>query len=202
MRASAWALLAMVLAATAGSAENRLAQTPWFPLEMGTTWHYRAGDGKYFVRVAAHEKVGDALCARLEAVRDGRVIATEHVRVKADGVYRVDIDIRRGDEVHRQSPQPPILLLPLPPRNGQTFSVDSKVDGKVYKGTFKIAEEEIKVPSGTYKSVAVTSKDLEAEGIQPSLTTWYAQKVGMVKQVIAAGGQKVEIVLEKFEPGK
>jgi hypothetical protein len=196
---STCAVLAVLLGAAAG---DRPVQTDWFPLAVGNAWHYRAADGRFTIRVAAHEKVGEMPCARLETVRNGRVIASEHIRVAHDGVYRMDIDLKRDDQVYRQTPDPAILLLPLPPRNGQTFSVKSRVDGKWYEGKFKLTTEEVKVPAGTYKAIAVTSTDLEAEGIQPHLTTWYAEKVGMVKKVISAGGQKVVIELEKFEPTK
>jgi hypothetical protein len=98
---------------------------------------------------------------------------------------------------------PPILILKLPPKKGESFSVDSKAGGKNYKGVFKIAEEDVTVPAGTYKgAVRVTSQDLEADGLRPTITTWYAEKVGMVKQVIAEGGQTITIELEKFTPGK
>jgi hypothetical protein len=202
MRTCAWAVLALLLWIGASRAESLPAQTPWFPLQKGTTWHYRAGESRYLVRVAEHEKVGEVPCARLEAVRDGKVVGTEHVRVTADGVYRVDLEVRRDDQVLRQTPKPAILLLPLPPRNGQTFTVKSQVNGKEYAGTFKVETQEVKVPAGTYKAVAVDTRNLEAEGLSSDMTVWYAEKVGMVKQFIKVGGQRVEIELEKFEPGK
>ncbi len=202
MSASAYVVLALALGAPAAGADESMPQTSWMPLKVGTAWHYRAGDAKILLRIAAHEKVGDVVCARLETVREGKVIGSEHLRVSSDGLYRVDADVYHDNQVHRQTLEPPILLLLLPPKSGQTFSVKSTVDGKEYKGTFKVTAEEVKVPAGTYKAMAVSSQDLEVEGIHPQTTTWYAENVGMVKKLIAAGKQKVEIVLEKFEPGK
>jgi hypothetical protein len=196
--ANAAAVAVMLMAATASWAQEKMPETPWFPLAVGTTWHYRSGDSKFQIRVAAHEKVGADMAAKLETVRDGKVIATEHVRVTADGVRRLDVAYGGIKE----DIQPPILLLPLPPKKGDAFNVDSKINNRVYKGTFKIGEDEVKVPAGTYKALMVVGQDLEVEGVKPSMTTWYAENVGMVKQRISVGETKREFELEKFEPGK
>jgi hypothetical protein len=196
-------VLPLCLAVTAGRAEDKVPETPWYPLGKGTTWSYRAGDGKFQMRVAGHEKVGDVLCARVEMSKDGKVSAVEHIGVTADGVYRYQLEATRGDQKLVETPKPPVLLLRLPPKKGDTFTVNSKVDptGKTYKGTFKIGEEEVKVGDRSYKCVVVRGEDIEADGLKPTITTWYAENVGMVKQVIAVGDQKIEIELEKFEKG-
>jgi hypothetical protein len=195
-------VLPLGLVAPAGGAEDKLPESPWYPLRVGTSWQYKAGDGKFQVRVARHEKVGEAPAARLETVRDGKVVAVEHVGVTADGVYRYDLESSRDDQKLTEEYKPPILLLKLPPKKGETFQTDSKASGRSYKGTFKIGEEEVKVPAGTYKAVTVTSQALEVDGLKPTLTVWYAENVGMVKLVLGEGGQKVVLELEKFEPGK
>ena len=93
-------------------------------------------------------------------------------------------------------------MLKLPPKNGDTWKVDSTADGKAFRGSFKLDEQEIKVPTGTYKAVRVTSQDLEVNGLKPVITTYFAPGAGMVKQIIQEGDSKVEIELEKFEAGK
>jgi hypothetical protein len=45
----------------------------------------------------------------------------------------------------------------------------------------------------------VHGEDVEADGLKPAITTYYAENVGMVKQTIAVDGQKIDIELEKFE---
>jgi hypothetical protein len=192
----------LLVAAAVLSAQDKLAETPYYPLQVGTTWHYKAGDGKFTVRVTKHEKVGNVLCARLEVRRDGKVVGWQHLAATTDGVYRHDLTDQHTDKAVTQTPKPPILVLKLPPKKGDTWKVDSKANGQAFRGTFKIDEQKIKVPAGEYQAIRVTSQDLEASGLKPVLTTYYASGVGMVKQVIQEGSATREIELEKFEAGK
>src|SRR6185312_1005861 len=134
-------------------------------------------------------------CARLEVTRDGKVIAWQHLSVTADGVYRHDLTDQHTGSAVTQTPKPPILVLKLPPKSGDTWKVDSKADGKTFRGAFKIDEQEIKVPAGSYKCVRVTSQDLEINGLKPIITTYFASGAGMVKQIIQEGDSKIEIEL-------
>jgi hypothetical protein len=201
----------LLVAAAALSAQDKLAETPYYPLQVGTTWHYKSGDRKFTIRVVKHEKVGGVLCARLEVVRDGKVVASEHLAVTDEGVYRHSqtasgvgqFDSKSGEGAGKEEkPEPPILVLKLPPKKGDSWRVDSKADGKVFRGGFKIDEKEIKVPAGTYQAIRVTSEDLETNGLRSVLTTYFARGVGMVKQVIQVGDVTADIELEKFEAGK
>jgi hypothetical protein len=205
--------LLVCLGTAAGlAAEDKLTETPFYPLPVGTTWHYKAGEGQFTIRVAKHEKVGDTLCARLEVTRDGKVIGVQHLAVTADGVYCHDLTYRapKGDSATgkdgehdvTQTPKPPILMLKLPPKKGDSWKVDSKGDGKSFRGAFQIDEKEVKMQDRTYKTVCVTSQDLEVNGLKPTITTYYANGTGMVKQVIQEGNVTTTIELEKFEAGK
>jgi hypothetical protein len=207
--ACALLVLPLCLAVPASGAEDKMPETPWYPLRPGTTWHYRAGDSKFQMRVAAGtEKIGDLRCARVEMIKDGKVGATEYIGVSADGVYRCRVQIGSPEQSKEnpnltETPHPPILLFRMPPKKEESFTVDSRVEpaGKVFKGTFKIGEETIKVGDKEYRCVVVAGQDLEGDGLKPSLTTWYAENVGMVKQVVAVADQKIEIELENFEKG-
>lgn len=182
-----------------GRAQDKMETTPYYPLAVGTTWEYKAGDNKYTVKVTKHEKVkadkGEVLCARLELFVKDKSQTFEHVAVTKDGVYRYTFE---GKEA-----APPVLFLKLPPKKDETWKVESKVVGEAVKGTFKNnGEEEVKVPAGSYKAWVVTSQDLDANGVKMSVTYYFAEKVGMVKQLVEVSGQKVVVELEKFEPGK
>jgi hypothetical protein len=197
------------LAAAELTAQEKLKQTPYYPLKVGTTWHYRAGESKFTIRVARHEKVGDTLCALLETIRDGKVVGSEHLAVSGDGVYRHDLTYpqlqsdpndksKKVKTLVKQTLKPPILLLKLPPRNGDSWKIDSKGDGKSFRGNFQVAEQEITVPAGAYKAFRVASQDLEVNSLKPNIMTFFAHGVGMVKQIIEMGNAKVEIELEKL----
>jgi hypothetical protein len=182
----------------AGDAEAKLAKAPYYPLALGSSWEYKAGDNKFTLKVTKYEKVGDALCARVEMlIKDKdkeKSQSFEHVGVTDDGVYRYSFE---GKEA-----KPPVLFFKLPPKQGETWKVDSKVGGEAVKGTFKNnGQEEVKVPAGSYKAWVVASQDLEANGVKMSVTYYIAEKVGMVKQLVEVSGQKIVIELEKYEPG-
>ncbi len=194
--------LVLSLAAAELAAQDRLRETPYYPLKVGTSWHYRAGESRFTIRVVRHEKVGDVLCALLETIRDGKVVGSEHLAVAGDGIYRHDLtssqlqsdakDKTKTVKVPvKQTLKPPILILKLPPKQGESWKVDSKGDGKTFRGTFQLAEQEITVPAGTYKTIRVASQDLEVNSLKPTITTFFAQGVGMVKQIIEMGDAKI-----------
>src|SRR5215469_1307595 len=147
---------ALLLAlAGAGRAQDKMETTPYYPLAVGSTWEYKAGDNKFTLKVTRHEKVGNVLCARVEMFVKDKAQSFENVSVTKDGVYRNTFE---GKEA-----TPPVLFLKLPPKKDETWKVDSKVGGESVKGTFKNnGEEDVKVPAGSYKAVVVTSQDLEA----------------------------------------
>jgi hypothetical protein len=195
------------------AAQDKLQETPYYPLHVGTTWHYRAGESKFLIRVSKHEKVGETLCALLEAVRDDKVVGSQHLAVTAEGVYCHDLsfpvppgegkDDKAAEQTMKLTPKPPLLVLKLPLKKGDTWKIDSNSsDGRAFRGSFKVEPQEVKVPAGTYKTFRVTSQDLEVNSLKTTITADYAEGVGMVRQVIESGNAKAEIELEKFEAGK
>ncbi len=169
--------------------------TPYYPVAVGNTWTYRAGDNRFQVKVAEVKEVGGVTRAKLDLVVNQKVLSHEYVGVGKDGVYRYTFE--------NKDAKPPIKFLELPPKSGASWSVESKVDGQALTGTFKSSEEDVKVPAGEYKkAIAVSGKDLKANGVPMQITYYFAEKVGMVKQVIDLAGQKVIIELERFEAGK
>lgn len=191
------------------AAQDKIKETPYYPLKVGTTWHYRAGDSKFVVHVVRHEKVGGTRCALLETIRDGEVVGSEHLAVADNGVYRHDLTsplgqldprshAKREREKKTQTLKPPMLILKLPPKNGDSWRVDCKSDGTTCRGSFQVSEQEITVPAGTYKTFRVDSQDLEVNSLKPHLTMFFAAGVGMVKQIIEMGEAKIAIELEKF----
>jgi hypothetical protein len=179
----------------ASFAQDKMPETPYFPLQVGNTWHYKAGETEFSQKVAKHEMIDGVLCARLETLVGGKPVAFEHVAVKGDGVYRFTLEGKR--------PEAPVRFLKLPPKKGDSWSVETRAGNKTVKCTFKSDEEEVKVPAGTFQTISSTSPDLEVNGLKASFAFYFAKDVGMVKQVIEVSGQKkVDIELTKFEPGK
>ncbi|HTU17934.1 MAG TPA: hypothetical protein VMG10_07705 [Gemmataceae bacterium] len=189
-----------------------LKETPFYPLQVGATWHYRAGESKFTIRVVKHEKVGDTVCALLGTRRDGKVVGSEHLAIAADGVYRhtltaLLLQTDPNDKTRKiavpstQRMKPPILVLRLPPKKDDAWKVESKSDGQSFRGEFRVQEQEITVPAGKYKTFRVRSENLEVNALKATITTYFAEGVGMVKQVIEIGDARAVIELEKFEAG-
>jgi hypothetical protein len=170
----------------------------YYPLAVGNAWQYKVGITGFTLKVARKEKVktdkGEVEAARIELISNNKPVSFEHIGVAGDAVVRYTFEGKPAT--------PPIPFLKLPAKKGTSWPVDSKIDGQVLKGTFVEGEEEVKVPAGTFKTVTVTGKDLDVNGRKMTLTYYFADKVGMVKQVIELEGQKVIIELEKFEPAK
>ena len=188
--------LALTLALTTSVlAADEPKDSAYYPLRDGTTWTYKAGDSKFTVKVTKHETVQTSNCARVETIQDGKSIASEDVFVKDGSVYRLRSDDKLID--------PPVLVLKQPAKAGDVWNIDSKTEAKTsLKGTFKYGEEQITLTGekDPVPAVTVHCDDLEANGARYSFTTYYVKDKGMVKQVIEAGGLKINIELDKYEP--
>lgn len=169
--------------------------SPYFPLEVGATWVYQTTEGKVTTEIVKHEEIGKAMCARLEATTADNKKTSEYLRATPDGVYRY--------QASGQNINPPLRFLKLPFKDGETWTVDSKVLGKTLKGTFKVTKlEEMAVLGNTYPDVIVcTSEDFTVDGQQLTHTYYFAKGVGIIKQVVNFAGQPITLQLEKYTPG-
>jgi len=90
-------------------ADDKVGDSPYYPLKVGNAWTYNGpGNTKLVNKVVGHEKIGDVMCAKIETQVDGKAVAFEHIGVTADGVYRYSLNGMKADK--------PILILKLPPR--------------------------------------------------------------------------------------
>lgn len=165
-----------------------------FPMSIGSRWTYRiAGQDDRLVIVAAGtEKIGDIRCVRLEGRLQNRVIATEHVAKLKEGVFRLRND---GSDL-----EPPLMICKFPAVNGDTWRAEYKMNDKKAAIDYECDREDIVVPAGKYKAVVIRSEVAEGGGKLKS-TVWYAPRVGMVKQVIEDGENKIMLSLERFDRG-
>jgi len=192
MKALSSVLLALsLLLPSALQAQEEPTSSPYYPLKVGSTWHYRAGENKFLLRVARHEMVAGVMTARVELVVDGKVQSFEHIGASKEGLFRYSFDSKEL--------KPPVRFLQIPPSKGASWKVDSKYNNETLTGTFTLGEAEATVPAGTYKTVTSTGKDLDANGTKVDVTYFFAENLGMVKQIIEIAGQKVVIELEKFD---
>jgi hypothetical protein len=189
-------LIAVLLIGAAGApvaSQAPIKPTPYYPLVNGDCWHYRAGKDHFVMRVVRQKAVGKFMCVELEAT-DGRSKEVEHVTAQKDGVYRCKW---RDKEI-----TPPLLLLKLPFRKGDTWKVDSDSGGLKITGTFTAREEEVQVLGKKHKAIKVICGDFQIGDSLVAMTSWFVPGIGLVKQSLRVGGLERVIELEKYQVTK
>jgi len=190
-------LLIVLGLSRAPAADEKIKESPYYPLKIGTKWHYRVGANSFVMHVAKHEKVDGTVCALLETSRDGQVLTNEQIGIKDDGIYRFSIA--------GQKPDNPFRILKLPAKKGDTWKVESKIGAQSFKGSFTVGEAEVTVPAGKYKAITAASDGFEIPDdngnfLKITFNFWFVEKVGLVKQTIKiADKPEVVIELEKYE---
>jgi len=188
-------LALFLLSAPSGRGQQKRDES-FYPLKLGSKWHYKSGEGKVVVQVAKSEDI--------EIIRDKKKVKekvytlkitsggqelTEQVAVLPDGVYRFSAG---GKEI-----TPPLCILRFPIKKGDTWPVDSMCNEVPFKGAFTCDEADISVPAfkNTFRAVTTSFKDPKM-----SFEYYFAPEYGIVKQRIEVGNNKVLLELEKFEP--
>jgi hypothetical protein len=174
-------------------------ETPYYPLKVGDTWTYRNGENKFTVKVAGFEYVDEQVCARTEILVDDKVVDSNFVAVKDDGVYTYFTD---GVKIIAQQ-----LLLKLPPKKGEAWK-DEKTSPDVGKITLVYKGDEIgklKVGGKEYEQVIIATRDdFRDDGTRlKTATSYFVKDIGMVKLITSAPGQPEKVTeLESFKRGK
>jgi len=177
------------------AADEKIKESEYYPFAVGTTWNYTVnGKQKVTFRVAKHEKVGKDLTALVETVADDKVVATENVGIKDDGLYRFTMAGLTAD--------PAVRILKLPAKKGDSWKVKSKVGDDEFSATFTLSEGKVKVPAGEYDALIAETDEVTVGGVKMTIKVWYAKNVGMVKMIMKIMGNEVNFELEKFAKGK
>jgi hypothetical protein len=197
MQAAFYVTTCLLLAATASSAGDK--KTPdYYPLQVGNSWSFRVkvGDqeGVVVSRVARIDKDADGKpLAVLEAESNGKVVASEHLRQTADGIFRYR---NNGVEI-----SPPLCLLKFPVKSGDKW--DGPINSGKEKGTFaaEAKEEDVEVPAGKFKAIKVSIR-LESMGQVVNTAYWFVADTGFVKQTVQTPKLSITMDLTKFERKK
>lgn len=195
--------LALLLTAFPAWGQEKWKDSPYYPLAVGTRYTYRSGDRTVINEVVKHEKIGDVLCALVESRLEGptlgaevkgKVVASEHVAVADDGLYRHAFG---GQKI-----EPPLCFLKLPPKAGESWTVKVAIGGMTAEGKYETAEEEVEVPAGTFKTLVARTRDFKAAEVTLSTDLHFVRDVGLVKQTLVVNGQEVVLELVKVEKPK
>ena len=182
------AFLTLAISCTLSAQESGAGkETPYYPLKKDATWTYKVMGNQIIMKVAGGDKEG----TKVETIVNGKAIASEHIQVRDDGVYRVMIN--------GQKPEAPVKFLQLPPKAGASWTVETKIQGQPIKGTFVTSEEEITVLGNKYKTIKVEGKDFDISNMKTNITYWFAEGVGIVKLSFSLGGMDATLELDKYE---
>jgi hypothetical protein len=186
-------LVALVLVMPASQA----AAQDYMPLKVGNKWTYKvefSGQNLNITqKVTKIEKKGDVDVASIESDVMGMNIV-EQTSSSAKGVFRYSFN---GIPV-----DPPIQALKLPFKKGETWEAEVNIMGQKLKATMKAeGEEEVTVPAGKHKAILV-SMEMDVMGQAVKAKSWFADKVGIVKQTFELGGVAGTSELEKVELAK
>lgn len=187
-------------AALVFAASTAVAQGPasdLFPLKKGNKWVYKVDAQEVTVEVVGSEKVDKDELMKVVTKVGGQEKATEYYLVKADGIYRAKVNNDKID--------PPVMILKLPVKKGETWKIDSKVNTQTVKGEFKVADDNVKVtvPAGTFeKAVLVEGNDLDIAGTKTSVKQWFVAGKGIVKLTYTIQQTESTLELKEFTAGK
>ncbi|MCI0460375.1 MAG: hypothetical protein L0Z62_25765 [Gemmataceae bacterium] len=164
----------------------RVADSPYHPFQVGWEWTYegKAKGQTMTRRVLRHEKVGELPCAVVETKRD-RDILLEHLHATPDGLFVAAINGRKVT--------PPLRLLKLPPRAGEQWETPIREGKSKRKGMYLLGEATVKVPAGTFATVALQGVVIEETGRATDFTYWFARDRGIVKMLLSAPGNQVVV---------
>lgn len=170
----------------------------YYPLQVGNQWSFKVtvGDNTATAtsKIAKIETIDGVELARLDAIVNGNVVATEHLRQDGKGIFRYR---NNGAEI-----SPPICLLKYPVKDKDKWEGDIKVGNDKGKYFCETKEENVEVPAGKFEKAIKVSIRLESKGQNVNTTYWFVKEKGFVKQTVEAAGLSIVMELEKYEAGK
>jgi hypothetical protein len=108
-------------------------------------------------------------------------------------VYRIAVGGRTYD--------PPVCLLKLPAKPGDTWTTELSGKGQPRKTIYTYrGEEEVEVPAGKFKALKIESEMETGKSVRA--TFWYVAGIGMVKSSTKFGDTERVYALKSFTAGK
>jgi hypothetical protein len=169
----------------------------YYPLAKGDKWQYRFTIGEKTSDLVTEtievEVKGDKVFAKSESRLNGKVNVEEHA-VDDKGVYRVGFAGLKF--------QPTVTLLKYPIKKGETWTEKVKLGETESEVKCTIqGVVTVEVPAGKYR-VVQADVTIKVNGQEITGTNWYADNVGIVKQIFTEKGVSATMELKKFSAGK
>jgi len=167
----------------------------YYPLQKGNLWHYDVEVDSVPIKmtyvVAKIETIDSERLFRIDTTVDGRVQSTEHLKHSTAGLFRSRFN---GIEA-----EPPVQMLKSPIQIGDSWKARTKIGPQEIVVEAKIEKtEKITVPAGEFEAIqAHVATDVD--GIQVVSDYWFAVDVGIVKQEMVIGDQKIISKLREYK---
>jgi len=190
---SAVCVSALLLPSLALTQEKKTT-TNYLPLKVGNTWNYEVKAGG--MEIAASQKV-----TKIEK-KDGKDVATIETTIAGQSINEQMSSTEKG--IYRHSYQgvdvdPPILIMQLPVKKGDTWTSKFKIMGQELSASMKTeGEEKVTVPAGKYDAVVI-SMEMELMGQKITSKSWFAPNVGIVKQQFNLAGTEGTMELKEVK---
>jgi hypothetical protein len=175
--------------------------TDYFPLKERSKWVYKVGENEVTVVVGTTDK-GET---KLDTLANLKIVASETVMVKADGVYRT--------KINSTVIEPPVKILELemkdgklvPKAKGAKWAIASKVTTQPLSGDFMIGEPaKVTVPASPtpLDCVFVEGPKFNIAGTETSVKYYFAPGKGIVKLSYSIQGTEATLELKSYDEAK
>jgi hypothetical protein len=203
-------LLIVVVTGPALGQEKKIASftTDLLPLKVGARWVYQAMEPKekVVVTVERMEPVKRRVVVKGGAERQepiesyilriasGDKSLLEQILITEDGIYRY---AAAGKDI-----TPPLKIMKLPPKSGDTWTCQSMTEAVPLRGEFVVEQAVLNLPGkGPVPTWVSKSRDFTVGDQKMEATYWFVEGVGIAKQHVKIGRFEMMITLEEFRPG-
>lgn len=181
------------------SSASMAAAQDYFPLKEGNQWIYTRSNGaELTTKVTGSTDIDGIHCAIVEATTQNGTdsnVSVDYMTVDTEGVKVYMTEIQGVPIVYN----PPVLRIKLPFTKGQIWTSKLDQEGVTITTTSDASRtEEIRTDAGIFKCIVINSRvSIPGQGITTS-EYYYADGVGMVRQVIQVSGQRIILSLKSY----
>lgn len=162
----------------------------YFPTTVGSKWVYDYNGKEETEEITAVEKKDTSFVVTVKGTNYLKGTINKQFVVSTENLVQTKSNIGTG--------QPPMILLKLPGKAGQTWETYLGGHPGMGKNTVKACGAEIiEVPTGKFEAIRVETKFFSPGGWTEA-RYWYAPGVGLVKETYGDNVRK----LKSFTPGK
>lgn len=184
--------LSLITGCVGNNATQKVADSPYYPLQVGNKWVFQGTEGKRLMTIPRHAEKAGKKCAVVETLVNDKLVSQEHVYADEKGLFVLAI----GGKTLTQ----PLPFLRLPPTKGRTWKVHFPERNET--SIFVIGADRVTVPFGTYDAITLRIDVLTGGTKTLSNVYWLARDVGIVKHMIRKGDKTFEFDLVEFIKGK